>query len=148
MAFVYSLVVTLVWIIIGLELPEALGGSHASHGGHPNARAAPPPHFFEASAILLSIILLGRTIEGHARRLTHESLTALAKMWPSEARLLAPEEKVIPLDLIQLGDQILISAGETLPCDGVLIAGDVQVDESILSGESRPVHKQAGDAVV
>jgi len=148
LAYFYSIAVTLVWAIVGSELPQALvaADSHHGHDGHKGS-VAPPPHFFEASAMLLSILMLGKCIESHAKRKTGDCLHELASRWPSEARLASSTEKV-PCDLLQIDDMVAITMGETLPCDGFIVQGGIHVDESVLTGEDSPVRKDIGDFVV
>merc|ERR1719247_4016674 len=114
LAFMYSLVVTLVWVIVGLEMPSALMEGGSGHGHH-KPSAAPPPHFFEASAMLLSILMLGKCFESHAKRRTGDALRQLASHWPTEARLAANSQQdagKIPCDLLQIGDVVAVSIGE------------------------------------
>jgi Cu+-exporting ATPase len=151
LAFMYSLVVSIVWMIIGLEMPAALATGDGHHGGgHGGSSIAPPPHFFEASAMLLNFIMLGKMIESHAKRKTGESLRELASHWPSEARLASASEEStsVPCDLLQIDDIVAITVGETLPCDGIVTTGDMHVDESILTGEDKPVRKTPGEFLV
>jgi len=147
LAFTYSLMVTVAWMVVGVELPLGLASSHDGHGGSGTGSVAPPPHFFEASAILLNIIMLGELMKMHAKRRSGDALRRLAKQFPSEARL-ANDSKKIPCDLLHIADLVAITVGETLPCDGVVESGDMQVDESVLTGEGRPVRKLPGDLVV
>lgn len=101
--------------------------------------------------MLLSILMLGKCLESHAKRKTGDSLRDLASHWPTEARLAATtteEARKVACDLLHIGDVVAITVGETLPCDGTVVSGDMQVDESVLTGEDCPVRKQKGDLVV
>ncbi len=115
----------------------------AAWAGHP------PGHlYFEASATVITLVLLGRWLEGRARARTTAAISALAALRPDRARVLRHgAETEIPLDDVLLGDLVLVRTGERLPVDGVVRDGAGSVDESLLTGESLPVAKQPGDRV-
>jgi len=153
LAYFYSVSVTTVWVIIGSQAPEMLAKSTMDPGGHENCEGpgkAAPPHFFEASAMVLSVLLLGKFLEARAKRQTGDSIRTLVARRPIDARLAmgSKSEQRVPCDLLEHGDCVWVSPGETLPCDGVVVSGDSEVDEAVLTGESSAVRKAKGDLVV
>lgn len=126
-AFAYSCVVTFVPQI----LPE-------------NAREP----YFEAVGVVITLMLVGQLLEARARVGTGEAMRALAKLQPKTARVVRNEiEEEIPVDQVLVGDIIAIRPGEQLPVDGTVISGSSSIDESMITGESMPVLKQAGGNV-
>lgn len=126
-AFAYSCVVTFVPQI----LPE-------------NAREP----YFEAVGVVITLMLVGQLLEARARIGTGEAMRALAKLQPKTARVVRNEiEEEIAVDQVLVGDIIAIRPGEQLPVDGMVISGSSSVDESMITGESMPVLKQAGSNV-
>lgn len=126
-AFAYSCVVTFIPQI----LPE-------------NAREP----YFEAVGVVITLMLVGQLLEARARVGTGEAMRALAGLQPKNARVVRGEiEEEIPVEQVAVGDIIAIRPGEQLPVDGVVIAGSSAVDESMITGESMPVVKQAGSSV-
>jgi Cu+-exporting ATPase len=104
--------------------------------------------YFEASATVITLVLLGRWLEGRARRRTTAAIRALAALRPDRARLLRDGAEIeVPLDDVAIGDLVLVRPGERLPVDGVVRRGAGSVDESLLTGESLPVARQPGDRV-
>ncbi|MEB3267260.1 MAG: cation-translocating P-type ATPase, partial [Leptolyngbya sp.] len=112
--------------------------------------------FFDEPVMLLSFILLGRTLEQRARFRASEALRSLVALQPQQARLIPnpgtdsalPQGVTIPAHCVQVGEWLRVLPGETIPADGVVEAGQTTVDEALLTGESLPVVKQPGDAVV
>lgn len=112
------------------------------------ARGVAPDVYYEAVLFILGLVLLGNLLETRARRRTTAALRALAGLQPSRARILRDGREVdVPIAGIALGDVVVVRPGERLPVDGEVVAGASAVDESMLSGESRPVGKRAGDRV-
>jgi len=104
--------------------------------------------YFEASAVVISLVLLGKWLEARAKRQTTEAIRALQALRPLTARVrLDGVDRDLPIDAIRIGDLVVIRPGERVPVDGEVIEGESQIDESMLTGESLPVDKQAGDAV-
>ncbi len=104
--------------------------------------------YFEASAVVISLVLLGKFLEARAKRQTTEAIRALQALRPATARVrVGGIDRDVPIDTIKVGDQVVIRPGERIPVDGEIIEGNSQVDESMLTGESLPVDKQAGDSV-
>ena len=105
--------------------------------------------FFESAALLTSFIILGRWLEALTRGRTSEAIRKLMKLQPKVARVTRNgEELEIPADEVEIGDAILIRPGESIAVDGEVLEGYSSVDESMLTGESMPVEKKAGDAVI
>ncbi|MCQ4162713.1 heavy metal translocating P-type ATPase [Roseomonas sp. GC11] len=103
--------------------------------------------YFEASAVVIAFVLLGRFLEGRARRATGAAIAALLALRPRQARRLdaTGREEEIPAALLRVGDRVVVRPGERIPADGVVEEGAAGVDESALTGESRAVEKQPGD---
>ncbi len=105
--------------------------------------------FFWELATLVAIMLLGHHIEMRSIQRASSALDELAKLMPSTARRLTDEgSEEVPISELNSGDRILIRPGERIPADGNIVEGDSHVDESMLTGESVPVHKKAGDQAV
>lgn len=113
---------------------------HAEHG---------MPHlYFEASAAVITLVLLGKWLEGRAKRQTTDAIRALNALRPATARVRrAGIETEIPVGQVVLGDEVLIRPGERVAVDGEVLEGSSHVDESLITGESLPVAKMVGDKV-
>ncbi len=107
------------------------------------------PHlYFEASAAVITLVLLGKWLEGRARRQTTEAIRALQALRPETARVLRSGKEVqVPVAQLSVGDHVVVRPGERFPADGAVIEGSSHADESMLTGESLPVAKASGDAV-
>ncbi len=104
--------------------------------------------YFEASAIILTLVLLGQVLELRAHRKTSSALKELMNLVPPVARIIEHgEEKEVPLDEVQAGDVLRIRPGEKIPVDGSITEGDAVIDESMITGEPVPVEKATGDKV-
>ena len=108
------------------------------------------PHlYFETSALIIALILLGRFLEARARGQTSEAIKKLIGMQPKTALVMRDgEETEIPVDDVQVGDLILVRPGERVPVDAIVRQGYSSIDESMITGESIPVEKTVGDEVV
>ncbi|MGH2349429.1 MAG: copper-translocating P-type ATPase, partial [bacterium] len=105
--------------------------------------------FYEAAALLTAFIVLGRYLEALTRGRTSEAIRKLMRLQPKAARVVRNGEEVeIPSDEVEVGDVVIVRPGERIPVDGMVLDGYSAVDESMLTGESMPVEKQAGDEVV
>jgi len=105
--------------------------------------------FFESAALLTGFIILGRWLEALTRGRTSEAIRKLMKLQPKVARVMRNgREEEIPADEVELDDVILVRPGESIAVDGQVFEGYSAVDESMLTGESLPVEKKAGDAVI
>ncbi|MDQ1315454.1 MAG: P-type Cu+ transporter [Pseudomonadota bacterium] len=104
--------------------------------------------YFEASAVVISLVLLGKWLEARAKRQTTEAIRALQALRPLTARVrLDGVDRDLPIEAIRVGDVVVIRPGERVPVDGEIMEGSSQIDESMLTGESLPVDKQPGDTV-
>jgi len=108
------------------------------------------PIYFEAAAVIVTLILLGQVLELKARSQTGAAIRALLGLAPKSARRLRADggDEDIPLDQVQPGDRLRVRPGEKVPVDGVVVDGLSAVDESMMTGESIPVEKRAGDRVI
>ena len=101
--------------------------------------------YFESSAVVITMVLLGKWLETRAKHQTTSAIRALHALRPDVARLIGPDGEVnVPLAEVLVKDRLVVLAGERIPVDGVLLEGCTQVDESMLTGEPLPVDKQAG----
>ena len=108
-----------------------------------------PPLYFEAAAVIVTLVLLGQVLELRARSRTSGAIRALLKLAPKIAHRVdaAGAEADVPLENVQVGDRLRVRPGEKIPVDGVVAEGDSHVDESMLTGEPAPVRKSAGAPV-
>jgi len=108
------------------------------------------PHlYFDTSAMIIALILLGRFLEARARGQTSEAIKKLIGMQPKTALVIRDgKEMEIPVDDVQGGDLILVRPGERVPVDGIVHQGYSSIDESMITGESIPVEKKIGDEVI
>jgi Cu+-exporting ATPase len=113
------------------------------------ARGIQPDVYYEAVVFIIALILMGNAMEARARRQTSSALRALASLQPRTARVLRGESEAdVPVDEVRRGDTVLVRPGERIPVDGQVVSGASAVDESMLTGESLPVQKGAGDRVI
>ena len=133
-AYGFSVVATLAPAL----LPESL-----RHGGHAAL-------YYESAAMIVTLVLLGQVLELRARHRTGAALRALLDLAPKQALRLGDNgvEAVVPLQQVRAGDRLRVRPGEKVPVDGVVLEGRGAVDESMITGESLPVAKAPGDAVV
>ena len=105
--------------------------------------------YFEAAAVITTLVLLGQLIEAKARSRTGQAIKALLGLAAKTAhRVRNGQEEEIPVDAIQKGDLLRVRPGEKVPVDGVIVEGQSNIDESMITGEPMPVSKGAGDKVV
>jgi Cu+-exporting ATPase len=106
--------------------------------------------YFEAAAVIVTLILLGQVLELRARSQTGAAIKKLLGMAATSARRLLDDgsEEDVPLDVVQAGDRLRVRPGEKVPVDGVVLEGQSHVDESMVSGEPIPVQKHAGDQII
>jgi len=134
-AYIYSLIAT----VAPKVFPESFRGS--------NGEVAV---YFEAAAVITTLVLLGQVLELQARSHTTSAIKALLGLVPNTARVLRDDatEKDIPLDRVKPGDRLRVRPGERIPVDGTVLEGSSFVDESMLTGEPIPLEKQAGARIV
>ncbi len=133
-AFLYSLAATL--------FPDVFPPSFRGHDGEVAV-------YFDAAAVITTLVLLGQVLELRARSKTSKAIKALLGLAPKTARLLRDDgsEADVPLERVQLGDHLRVRPGEKIPVDGVVFEGATSVDESMITGESIPVEKTKGSKV-
>jgi Cu+-exporting ATPase len=133
-AYIFSIVATL--------LPGIFPESLHSHGGM-------VPVYFEASAVIITLVLIGQVLELRARAQTSGAIKKLLGLAPKTARRLndSGDDEEVPLDQIQAGDRLRVRPGEKVPVDGTVLEGSTTVDESMVTGEPIPVEKKQDDSV-
>lgn len=130
-AYFYSLYLSVDWFVAGAD---------AQH---------PPAMYYETSAILITLVILGKVLEALAKGKTSEAIKSLMGLAAKEAQVIRDgQELTIPVEEVLVGDIVLVRPGDKIPVDGVVIEGASSVDESMLTGESLPVEKKAGDTVI
>ena len=128
-----------VWLWLNGALSDAANNTHTAHG---------PDLYFESSAVVITLVLLGKWLETRAKRSALQAIGALQALRPQTARLeTSTGEQQVPLAEILPGDLVRVLPGERLPADGWVEHGAGSVDESMLTGEPLPVEKVAGSAV-
>lgn len=106
------------------------------------------PMYFEASATVITLVLLGKLLESRAKAKTGEAVEALIRLQPQTATVLHEGEyRTVPVGSLMPGDVFVVRAGESVPVDGLILEGDSSIDESMLTGESLPIAKAAGASV-
>ncbi len=109
----------------------------------------PPQLYFEASAVVITLVLLGKWLEVRAKRQTAGAIRALQALRPELAHVLRDGvEQDVPVDAVRAGDEVVVRPGERIPVDGEVLSGRTHVDEAMLTGESLPVPKQPGSRVI
>src|SRR3989441_1463956 len=113
------------------------------------AAGATPVVYFDSSAAIITLILLGRVLEARAKGRTSEALTRLIGLQAKQARVIRDGRELdIPVEEVKVGDIVIVRPGEKVPVDGVILEGASSLDESMLTGESVPVDKSPGDQVI
>ena len=127
--------------IVALLLPGVLPAAFAQNGH--------TPLYFEAAAVIITLILLGQVMEARARGATSRALSALLDLAPPSAHRLDDDgnETDVALDDLAAGDRLRVRPGEKVPVDGVIVDGRSTLDESMITGEPEPQNKQSGDKV-
>jgi Cu+-exporting ATPase len=128
--------------VLATLLPDIFPASFRTHSGQVAV-------YFEAAAVITTLVLLGQVLELRARSQTSGAIRALLGLAPKTARRLQDEgtEEDIPLDQVQPGDRLRVRPGENIPVDGTLLDGRSSVDESMVTGEPLPVEKVPGSRV-
>ena len=134
-AYVYSL--------IGTIAPDIFPATFRGHGG---AVAV----YFEAAAVITVLVLLGQVLELRAREATSGAIKALLELAPKTARRIGEDgaDHEVQIDSLEVGDKLRVRPGEKVPVDGVILEGRSSLDESLVTGESMPVTKEAGGRVI
>ncbi len=112
-------------------------------------RAGVAPHvYYDGAAMIITLILLGRLLEATAKGKTSQAIKKLIGLAPRTARVIRDDAELeIPVDALQIGDIVVVRPGEKIPVDGIVLDGQSTVDEAMLTGESMPVTKEAGQNV-
>lgn len=135
-----------------MDLLVALGTSAAFAFSTAQALRDPfgtPELYFEGAAVVIALVVLGRWLEARAKRAAATAIRALMKLRPEQARVVRDgAETDVPVDSVTHGELVVVRPGERIAVDGVVENGASDVDESLLTGESHPVAKQAGDRVI
>ncbi|CCV03432.1 Copper-transporting P-type ATPase [Mesorhizobium metallidurans STM 2683] len=133
-AYVYSVAATL--------FPGIFPHQFRGHGGT-------VPVYFEAAAVIVTLVFLGQVLELRAREKTGSAIRALLDLAPKTARRIGEDgsESDVPLDAVNAGDRLRIRPGDAVPVDGIVLEGRSSVDESMISGEPLPVEKTEGDVL-
>jgi Cu+-exporting ATPase len=131
-----------------MDVLVALGTSAAYFYSLANIFSGRSELYFETSAILITLIILGKLLEATAKGRTSEAIKALMGLQAKTARVMRDGQEVdIPVEEVTAGDVVIVRPGEKIPVDGVISEGNSTVDESMLTGESLPVDKKTGDQV-
>jgi len=132
----------------GLSVYEMVSSPHAAH-----------ELYFEGSAVIICMVMLGKWLEARAKQQTSEAIRALQKLWPEHAKVIKQDVIIsegspldqfrdLPLDQVFPKDRILVLPRERIPVDGMILLGNSHVDESLITGESDPVKKHTGEKVI
>lgn len=133
--------VAFVFSFIGLVFPDIFPQEFKTESGTVHL-------YFEATAVILTLVLLGQLLEARAHSKTSGAIKELLKLAPSEAVLVSNgEESIVPINNIKVGDLLRIKPGDKIPVDGVIKEGDSSIYESMITGEPMPVDKKEGDNV-
>jgi len=135
---------------MGMDLPVALGIAVAFGASVWSTFSRQGEVYFDSVAMFVFLLLCGRYLEIRARHAVARGLDYLSRAIPEIALRLGDgnETKLVPVSVLRPGDRVIIRSGERVPADGVVVAGASHVDESLLSGESRPVARQAGERLI
>jgi Cu+-exporting ATPase len=132
----------------GLSVYQMWSSPHAAH-----------ELYFEGSAVIICMVLLGKWLEARAKQQTSDAIRALQKLWPEHAKVLDPNTSInegltldqcrdIPLEQVFPKDRVLVLPGERIPVDGIILLGTSHIDESLLTGESQPIKKTVDANVI
>ncbi len=128
--------------VIALFFPHLFPASFRGHGGEVGL-------YFEAAAVITTLVLLGQVLELRARSQTSSAIKMLLGLAPKTARVIHADgsEEDVPLEQVNVGDKLRVRPGEKVPVDGVVLEGKTSIDESMITGEPIPVEKTAGSKV-
>jgi P-type Cu+ transporter len=135
--------VAYVYSVSAILLPKIFPASFRDHMGN-------VPVYFEAAAVITTLVLLGQVLELKARSATSGAIKALLGLTPTTARLVEADgtEHDVPLDEVHVGDRLRVRPGEKIPVDGLITEGTSSVDESMVTGEPIPIEKHSADRVI
>ena len=136
-----GVLITYAYSLLALLVPEVFPDSFRVHGH--------VPVYFEAAAMITTLVLLGQYLEARAESHTGDALAALARLTPTRTCVLRNgREQWVEIDQVHVGDTLQLRAGDRVPVDGAIQQGEAAVDESMLTGEPIPVAKKTGDSLV
>jgi len=139
-AFLYSIAAT-IW-------PKFFAAAQGGEAAHTGSGMTMVPVYYEAAAVIIVLVLLGKLFEARATGNTSAAIRRLIGLQAKTARVVrAGQELDIPVEQVIVGDAVIVRPGEKIPVDGNVESGDSAIDESMLTGESVPVEKKPGDAV-
>jgi Cu+-exporting ATPase len=128
--------------VVGTVAPDALPASFRDASGA-------PPLYFEAAAVIVTLVLLGQALELRARAQTSGAIRALLNLAPKTAHRVADGHEIdVPLESVGVGDLLRVRPGENVPVDGTVVEGSSHVNEAMLTGEPHPVRKESGAKLV
>jgi Cu+-exporting ATPase len=135
--------VAYIYSVVAVFLPDIFPATFRSEEGTVSV-------YFEAAAVIVTLVLLGQMLEQRARSRTGAAIKALLGLAPKTARRIDADgnEEDVPLDEVQEGDKLRVRPGEKIPVDGTVLEGSSNVDESMITGEPVPVEKKAGERVI
>jgi Cu+-exporting ATPase len=135
--------VAYVYSVVGAVAPDIFPATFRGHGGA-------VPVYFEAAAVITVLVLLGQVLELRAREATSGAIRALLELAPKTARRIGDDgaDHEVEIDSLAVGDKLRVRPGEKVPVDGVILEGRSSLDESLVTGESMPVSKEAGGKVI
>jgi Cu+-exporting ATPase len=135
--------VAYLYSVVGTVAPDIFPAAFRGHDGA-------VPVYFEAAAVITVLVLLGQVLELRAREATSGAIKALLQLAPKTARLVDDDgtDHEVQIDSLKVGDKLRVRPGEKVPVDGIILEGRSTLDESLVTGESMPVTKQAGDKVI
>ena len=126
--------------VVALCLPDSLPEQFKEHGS--------VPLYFEATTVILTLVILGQLLEANAHGRTQEAVRMLLQLAPNTAiKLIGEQEKEVPVEQVVKGDLLRVRPGAKIPVDGRITTGMATIDESMITGEPLPVEKQTGDTV-
>jgi Cu2+-exporting ATPase len=133
---------------ITMDVPIVLGIAIAFAVGVAGTLAEADHLYLDSAAMIVFLILLGRTLESRSRARATDAVDRLAALAPATALRRTPDGfEEVPASALRVGDRVLVPAGQSIPADGRIVRGATEVDESLLTGESRPVLREIGDEV-
>jgi P-type Cu+ transporter len=135
--------VAYIYSVVAVFLPDIFPATFRSEEGTVSV-------YFEAAAVIVTLVLLGQMLEQRARSRTGAAIKALLGLAPKTARRIGADgsDEDVPLDQVQAGDRLRVRPGEKIPVDGKVLEGSSNVDESMITGEPVPVEKKAGERVI
>ncbi len=129
------------WSVVAIVAPSLFPPSMRGHHGMPDL-------YFEAAAVITTLVLVGQVLELRARHRTADAVRSLLSLAPKTARRIEKDHEVdVPLADVRVGDRLRVRPGERIPTDAVIVEGSSAVDESMLTGEPIPAEKATGDRV-